>query len=292
MDFDKSLKITVAEFGGRTIHVVVESGTALIGSGGHCDIRLGPELVAVEQLFFEVQPGGLFAEVRTNSPHVVVDGVPFQRGRVLDGRSFKIGKLDVRCELVEAQGARAKSKEGVRPGLLILAAMVIGLGVYSIVTRDGESESGDFRAAPPLFDGQASVCPDLTPAATETVVSTWLRDATGRHERSPFSPQDGVEAVRLYRRAAVCLKRLNRTQEAEELVVDADGLAGKLEKDFHVHRVRLSRALTEGNGVAARHEVTLLRGYLPQRGTDFALWLDYLDRRLGLQSKEVKPDAP
>ena len=76
MDFEKSLKVTVTEADQRRIQVVVESGSALIGSGGHCDIRLGQEHVSVEQLFLEIQPGGLFAEARSNTPQVLVDGVP------------------------------------------------------------------------------------------------------------------------------------------------------------------------------------------------------------------------
>ncbi len=286
MDFDKSLKLTISEQNGRSFQVVVESGSALVGSGGHCDIRLGPELVAVEQLYFDIQPGGVFAEVRTSSPQVVVDGVPFQRGRVLEGRPFRIGKLEVLVELVDRVGGRSKSKEGVRPGLLVVAALVIGLGMYSLLARRGGSEDTDYKDAPSLFDTQAAQCPVLTPNATEAAVETWMRDAAGRHERSSFSPLDGVEAVGLYRRAAVCLRRIDRSPEADELSARADSLATRLEKDFHVHRVRLYRALNEGDGTAARHEVALLRGYLVQRGTEFAGWLDYLDRRLGLQGKK------
>ena len=286
MDFDKSLKITVKEQSGRTIVVVVESGSALIGSGGHCDIRLGPELVAVEQIYFDIQPGGVFAEVRASSPRVVVDGVPFQRGRVLDARPFRIGKLEILAELVDRQGGRRKSEDAVRPGLLVVAALVVGVGMYSLIARRGEGENTDYKEAPSLFDTQAAQCPTLTPNATEAVVETWMRDAAGRHERSAFSPLDGVQAVGLYRRAAVCLRRLDRTPEADEVTAQADSLANRLEKDFHVHRVRLYRALNDGDGNAARHEVSLLRGYLVQRGTDFAGWLDYLDRRLGLQGKK------
>jgi len=286
MDFDKSLRVTVTEAGARTIQVVVDSGSALIGSGGHCDIRLGPELVAVEQLFLDVQPGGLFAEARASSPHVVVDGVPFQRGRVLEGRPFRIGKLEVLAELVDSQGKGRKSKEGVRPGLLVVAALVLGFGMYTLATRQGGGDNTDYFDAPPLFESQEVQCPQLTPAATELAVETWTRDAAGRHERSPFSPQDGVEAVGLYRRSASCLKRLDRPAQAEQLTTEADSLASRLEKDFHVHRVRLSRALSENDNVAALHEVVLLRGYLVHRGTEFANWLDYLDRKLGLQGKE------
>ncbi len=284
MDFDKSLKITVSEAGGRTIRVVVDGGSALIGSGGHCDIRLGPELVAVEQLFFDVQPGGLFAETRASTPHVLLDGVPFQRGRVLEDRVFKIGKLEVRAELVESQGKKRKTEEGVRPGLLVVAALVLGFGVYTLTHRKSD-DGASYQQAPSLFDPEAAVCPDLSPSATSAVVETWLRDAAGRHERSPFSPQDGIEAVALYRRAVSCLKRLDRGTEADELTTEADSLANRLEKDFHVHRVRLSRALEEEDNEAARHEIELLRGYVTQRGTDFAEWLDYLDRKLGLQGK-------
>jgi hypothetical protein len=286
MDFDKSLKVTVTELGGRMIQVVVDSGSALIGSGGHCDIRLGPELVAVEQLFLDVQPGGLFAEARASQPLVTVDGVPFQRGRVLEDRSFRIGKLEVKAELVTPVGLKRKKEEGVRPGLLIVAAVVLGAGVFSILANRGGDDGGDYQTAPKLFEANTATCPDVSHSAMTAVAETWLRDASGRHERSPFSPQDGVAAVGLYRKAASCLVKLDRGTEAAELRLEADALATRLEKDFHVHRVRLSRALGEEDIPAARHEVALLRGYLSQHGSEFATWLDFLDRRLGLQSKK------
>ncbi|HWZ87361.1 MAG TPA: hypothetical protein VNW92_00890, partial [Polyangiaceae bacterium] len=144
---------------------------------------------------------------------------------------------------------------------------------------------GDYKDAPPLFSSAPVICPDLPADTANVAIDGWLRDAAGRHERSPFSAEDGVEAVTLYRRAASCMRRYDRVAEADELTVEADSLAQRLQRDFHVHRVRLSRALTSDDTATARREVGLLHGYIAGRQGEFGAWLDYLDRRLGLQGK-------
>jgi hypothetical protein len=285
VDFDRALEVVVHHGERLLLKVVVESGSALIGSGGHCDVRLPPDHIAVEQLFLEIQPGGLFAEARARVPQVSVDGVPFQRGRVLPDRDFKIGPIKIHAELTQTK-AQTKVEQRVRPRLLVLVALVVPVAAFMALTPQSAEADSDFRKAPPLFDAAAPACNEQNEAAASSAVETWLRDAEGRHERAPFSAEDGVAAVRLYRSAASCLEKFGHAEEAVGAREAADGLARHLERDFHVHRVRLARALGADNVEAARHEVALLRGYLPRGQSDFALWLDYLDRKLGLRSSE------
>ncbi|HET9930454.1 MAG TPA: FHA domain-containing protein, partial [Polyangiaceae bacterium] len=259
--------------------------SALIGSGGHCDVRLPPDHVAVEQLLLEIQPGGLFAEARARTPQVTVDGVPFQRGRVLPERDFKVGPITIHAELAQAK-VKKQSEQRVRPRVLVLAALVLPIGAFMAFNPQNAEADTDYKSAPPLFDSTPPACAEQSEAAATSAVESWLRDAEGRHERAPFSPEDAVQAVHLYRKSASCLEKFGRAAPASELRDGADGLAHRLERDFHVHRVRLARALAADDVDAARHEVALLRGYLPRGQSDFALWLDYLDRKLGLRSNE------
>jgi hypothetical protein len=285
VDFDRALEVVVHQGERLLLKVVVESGSALIGSGGHCDVRLPPDHIAVEQLFLELQPGGLFAEARARVPQVSVDGVPFQRGRVLPDRDFRIGPIKIHAELTQAK-AQKKAEPRVRPRLLVLVALVVPVAAFMALTPQSAEADSDFRKAPPLFDPAPPPCNEQSEAAASSAVEAWLRDAEGRHERAPFSAEDGVAAVRLYRQAASCLDKFAHAEEAVEAREAANGLARHLERDFHVHRVRLARALGADDVEAARHEVALLRGYLPRGQSDFALWLDYLDRKLGLRSSE------
>lgn len=285
MDFERALEVVVHHGDRLLLKVVVEASSALIGSGGHCDVRLPPDHVAVEQLLLEIQPGGLFAEARARTPQVTLDGVPFQRGRVLPERDFKIGPITIHAELAQAK-VKKKADQRVRPRVLVLAALVVPIGAFMALTPQNAEADGDYKSAPPLFDAAQPGCSEASEAAATSAVESWLRDAEGRHERAPFSAEDAVQAVQLYRKAASCLEKFGRGAQASELREGADGLAHRLERDFHVHRVRLSRALGADDVDAARHEVALLRGYLPRGESDFALWLDYLDRKLGLRSSE------
>ncbi|MFZ5896385.1 MAG: FHA domain-containing protein [Myxococcota bacterium] len=283
MDFERSLEVVVHQGEQLLLKLSVESGSALIGSGGHCDVRLPPDHVAVEQLLLEVQPGGLFAEARAREPQVTVDGVPFQRGRVLPDRDFRIGAITIRAQLTDAK-VQKKVEQAVRPRVLLLAALVVPVAAFMSFAPQSAEADTDYKPAPPLFPSATPECSEPNESAASNAVDAWLRDAEGRHERAPFSAEDGVAAVRLYRSAASCLEKFGRGDEAAPLREGADGLARHLERDFHVHRVRLARSLGADDVEAARHEIALLRGYLPRGQSEFALWLDYLDRKLGLRS--------
>src|SRR5437763_1913992 len=146
MEFDRAVKVTVKDGGRPVVEVVVDSGAALIGSGGHCDVRLPPDRVAVEQLFFENQPGGLFAESRAGGLRVL--GAPFDRGRVLPDTDFTIGSMSIRAEVVAPIHATAKKEAGVRPGILILAAVIVPLAIFSTLTATREApQEDDFKPA-------------------------------------------------------------------------------------------------------------------------------------------------
>jgi hypothetical protein len=109
-----------------------------------------------------------------------------------------------------------------------------------------------------------------------------VRAETAR-ERAPFSGNDGVVAVEAFERSAACFGSAERLDRAEYAKRDAERLKRAIQQDFHVHRVRLERALATKRYEEARTEVRLLLSYVGQRGGDYTSWLSSLDRQIELK---------
>src|SRR4029079_13665469 len=59
--------------------------------------------------------------------------------------------------------------------------------------------------APGLFPPKGTApCPNVTPDQRGALAAEKLRIALAKRERSPFAPQDGIEAVQLFEISAAC----------------------------------------------------------------------------------------
>lgn len=278
--------------------VTVDSGGLLVGSAAHCDVRLSATQVAAEQLFFQLSAdGSILAHSRDPNTLVSLKGAAFARGIVPEGSSLQIGRLSLVPSVVAARTATA-AKPNQRGSRLRLLAMAL-LAVVGIVLMKPakESSAATFMKAPALFDSNPVQCSEAHSDLALAAVAEWLAEARDLHERSPFAPQSGIQAVELYQRAGACLERFGPRSAAEEAAQSAADLQRRLELDFHAHRVRLARALEAKNAAAAAREVALVRSFIGDRTGPFSDWLSTLSRKLGLQlgqksgkkGKQVKP---
>jgi hypothetical protein len=137
---------------------------------------------------------------------------------------------------------------------------------------------------PPLFAAASSVqCPEAEHDAALAVAAEERRRAETARERAPFSGQDAVNAVVAFRRSAACFTRADAPARATDSVHQADTLERDVQTEFHVHRVRLERALATKSYEEARTEVRLLLSYIGRHSGAYANWLLSLDRRIELQ---------
>lgn len=284
-----SLQISLRHDDGKRQELTIDSPTALIGSGSHCEIRLAAEDAAVEQLLLTLDGSGIFAQVRSLERTVTLNDVPFVEGRLLPNGILRIGRVELVVSLVQAGLANgAKSKKGESsgsPAIYAMAAVGFPLGFYLLLGHRPADGALPVPVEPPALFAAASAarCPEPAPDAALALGREELRRAETARERAPFSGQDAVSAVNAFQRAAACFDAAAAPEPASDSVRQAKQLADSVLLDFHVHRVRLERALATKRYEEARTEVRLLLSYVGRHGSAYSAWLTSLDRQIELK---------
>ncbi|HTV23936.1 MAG TPA: FHA domain-containing protein [Polyangiaceae bacterium] len=292
------LRFTIEYPDGSQRDLSVDSESVTVGSGAHCEIRLVGDDVPVEQLRVEARGGGVFAEARSMTPPAFVHGVPFSQGRLLPNTVVNVGAIRLRVESAEAGDrplvARAKEKK-THPLILVAAAIGFPLGLYLVFTlRPREATLGAAPPVPALWSqADAEACVQREPAVAEAQAVSYLEQAMARRERSPYAPQDGVESVSLYVRAATCFTQAQNAADAQFARAEAERMRQTSSRQFHVHQVRLERALATKEYDAAEAEARILQAFVGTAGPEYSGWLSDLQRRMKvlLSSKKKKKKA-
>jgi hypothetical protein len=281
------LRFTIEYPDGATRELSVDSDSVTVGSGAHCEIRLPGDEIPVEQLRVEARTGQVFAEARSMRPAALLNGLPFSEGRLSPNTTLQIGTLKLRVECAEAGDrpiAMRGKKARTNPLILALAAVGFPLGLYLVFTvQPDESRLGAAPKPPPLWaEAAAESCVHEDRAVAEAQAVSYLEQADARRERSPFSPQDGVESATLYGKAAACFSRAQNPVDADMARGEAEHMKQATSRQFHVHQVRLERALATKDYDGAQAEARLLQAFVGNSGKEYGGWLSDLQRRIKL----------
>ena len=290
-----TLQISVRYPDGTRHELTLDAATALIGSGSHCEIRLPPEDAAVEQLRLSLDATGIFGQVRSLERSVTVNGVAFVEGRLPRESLISIGRVELVVSVVETLvvGGQTNKKNSGNGALYAIAALGLPLGFYLLLSQSGGGDALPNAVQPPaLFEStSATRCPEPEHEAARAMATEELRRAETARERSPFSGQDAVSAVTAFQRASACFALADLGDQASDARRQSDTLKREVETEFHVHRIRLERALATKSYEEARTEVRLLLSYIGRRsgassatsGSAYASWLLLLDRQIQLK---------
>lgn len=283
-----SLKFTLRSGAGRAHELVVDSARALVGSGAHCEIRLPAEEAAVEHLLVEASSAGVFAQARCLNPPVLLSGAPFTQGRILPESLLEIGatRLSVRLAETELERAATGSKKRARLSPVHVIGLVgFPLGILALATGPDAAQGDAGVPEPPaLFAADSkATCPQGRAAEASALALDERALADAQSERSPFFAEDGVSAVAHYARAAACFKVGGDGAAARQALESAVQLERKLNQEFHVHQVRLERALVTEEYDRARTEIHMLLSFVAAQPGEYANWLTTLDRRIQLK---------
>lgn len=287
------LRCTVRYLHGAARETVYEVDTPriLFGSASHCDIQLPRTDSAPEQLELVFDDTDIVARILTPEPATSVLGQPFLGGRIAEGTELELPGLTIRVEKVELGARLGTSKAGTaRRGRLLLgvvsacvAVMVAGYFAFMHVAAPQAPQRPD---KPALFTVTHVACD--APNAALARGRQWFSKAYTLWERSPFYLRDGVTAVDYFRRSAACLEAGGDVQAAQRATALAQSLQNELEGEYHVHWVRLERALdTQGFDIAAV-EVQYLSDLLHHQRGEYLDWLESLQRRIALGSTKEK----
>jgi hypothetical protein len=281
------LQISVRYSDGTRQQLTLDTATALVGSGSHCEVRLPTEDAAVEQLRLSLDTAGIFGQVRSLGRSVTVNGVPFVEGRLLPDSLLSIGRVELTVSVTETLVARGQTRkaESGRSAIHALGVLGLPLGFYLVLSQhDAGSALPNEVQPPPLFATASAVrCPESGRDAALAVAAEELSRAETARERAPFSGQDAVSAVSAFQRAAACFALADSGDRARDATRQADTLEHDIESEFHVHRVRLERALATKSYEEARTEMRLLLSYVGRHSGAYASWLLSLDRQIELK---------
>jgi hypothetical protein len=266
--------------------LIVDSHVARVGSGAHCEVRLPPEDAAPEQLEIEARGADVFAVARALEPAIRLNEVPFVRGRLLPDSWLRLGRVRLRVRLIERHRAAA-----IRPGrrrARWLAYALGGVGIPLGILVAGQESSGEvpeWNLPPELLwsADEAAVCPERELDLRSALADKLRVQGESARERAPFSPDDGVAAVELLSRAAACYAAAGAAVRAERSRTAAADLKLELERQFHIHQVRLERALIDRRYDQAKWETRTLLSFTARRKSAYVDWLATLDRQIELK---------
>jgi len=284
-----ALKFTI-QSSGRTQELCVDSVSVRVGSGSHCEIRLEPEDASVEQLWVNARAGGVFAEARCLDPPILLNGSAFVQGRLLPDSVLKLGRVEISVDVVERhslKGNRSGTTNASRRALYALAGVGIPLSILLLGLRTGTTRQDfDIPTQTLWSENESARCPDPDRSSAAARANDLSSQAESGRERTAFSPEDGVKAVELYAQAAACYALAGAGARADQASLEAKTLRHELSARFHVHQVRLERALSNQHYDRAKLEVRALLSFVRRRRDAYSDWLAALDRQIITKSSE------
>ncbi len=284
-DGTKGLRFTIRQADGRVERLVVDADAALVGSGAHCEIRLGG--AAHEQLLVTMVGDAVHVDVRALEPMPLLDGQPFRQANVRPESLLAIGAVQLMVDVRDLDGERnivkAKSESFSAVTWLGLG-LAVPLALYVLFGDEFRSRREAMpEGSPDLFDAPVAACRQTSKDEALASAFDALALARGKRERSPFAVQDGVAAVPLFERAGACFAHGGQSSLAEESNGAARDLRTRLMDDYRVHRVRLEHAVDVGDDKTALKEVRVLRNLTEGKSGAWVDWLASVERRLTMK---------
>lgn len=235
-----------------------------------------------EHLLLAPRGDGCWVAVAQNaSVPVLVGGQPFQHGMVAWGTELVIGGLKLKV-IDQLPKEKKVGEKPVSTPVLIALFVIIPLVGWMLLSEPNTGIDTTPTAPPPeLFDQETSCT--TTGGTARHHADRDAEAAIAKAERYPFAAQDGVQAVRLYRRAAACYRAIGATTEAQLMQREGEVMARRIDEDYRTHRLRLERALQQNRLEDALLETRALIELLRHReGDPYLAWLNQLARQLQL----------
>lgn len=288
----QGLKFKIQHVDGRIEEVSIEGDRALIGSGGHCDIRLPVDQAAVENIAIQSVSTGLVAEARSFQPAPTINESPFTRTQVMRDSVLGISQTRIwveAAELEQTAGVAKKKQEKTSPFTIILAAVAVPVSLYILLSGNGSGATKSKPVkAPPLWSSQPVRCPQSSPEQALALARDRASLADAKRERRPFHVQDGVKAVSLYEEAAACFKVANKPKTAAAYAAVGKKLKADVALDYRTHRVRLEHAISIKDWQTAQEEIRVLLAFTQGQQNRYVTHLSNMQRELRLKYGSTK----
>lgn len=277
-------RFTIQNYG-KTEVMDIDVERLLIGSGAHCDIRVGQESAAWEHIRIDEENGALIARVIPDDALAYISGAPFRESVLQDGAVIKLEHVAITYQVRngnEVGGKVRRSKKQETSPLAYLGLIVIPFIALFILFRDRPAAvlTPPSKAPDPL--GQlVKVCPIRERVGQVAFAEERENMAQTKRQRWRFYTRDGVDAVALFEVSAACYRAAGDPR-ADELDLYAKGMRSGVEQEFHVYRLRLERALDRGDTRSALAQIRFIEGMLVHVDPEdeYVRWLLIVKRKL------------
>jgi hypothetical protein len=254
--------------------LIVEAGRALIGTGAHCEVRVGAGTAAREHADVVLDGEHVWVRALAAEPLMTLDGRACVQSEWVPGQSLRIGQTTISVEVVSQPRQPKKTSPLLALGLVpVFAAAWL---VLQLLEAPRETMAA-IQQPPRLFDASEVQCPTSDVVAAAAYAEEQLRIALAERERSPFFPAEGVQAVTKFRRAAACFRQA-QDNKADQACSMADRLGERLEEDYRSRAVLLEHAYRMRDVSGMQRELSALRALTSHRSGAYVDWLAELDR--------------
>jgi hypothetical protein len=267
--------------GRRLEHFELEAGNLRVGSAAHCDVRLGPDEAAGEQLLLAPHARGIQVRALVSEPATYLDGQLLSEAVVDSAATLEIGSVTLTLQLLAKRQPRDEHAALLKTARQVGLLLAVGVAYYAVLHEPPVQSAFHSSVKPPeLFALGQGQCRYRDPEAARVFAQEQRATADGKRERSPFSKRDGVLAVPLYDSAAACFRAAGDRQSAHDVAKAAQRLAAELQEELHAHQVLLEWFLGRARYLAAAQEVLLLRELVAGREDRYTHWLSAVAREL------------
>jgi hypothetical protein len=281
VEFEPGLRFRIERAGVAARELEVDAPRALLGSGAHCEVRLGTHEAAPEHLLVRCTTAGLEAVCCAAAAATLLDGAPFVRGLVADGARFTIGDCEVRVERTGTvpSSSTARARRSRRLVVAMLSLMSVAIVALLLLDRSGADSVARPPPTPPLWmPSQAQPCARAARVEARKLGEMHWQAALMKHERSPYHLEDAMQAVSLFQRAAACFEQSGDQTAAARAERKFERFLRELEADYHRRRILLERAVEQNDWRTAGWEANALWRMLGDRQGDYTRWLISVQR--------------
>jgi hypothetical protein len=261
-----------------------------VGASSACQVMIDRPEFSPEHLLLVARPEGVWVAVaRGVATPTLVDGITHDRGMVPWGKSITVGPTRIVLNdgtKTNKKGGKDKDKkeEGVSPVILLAAAVIVPMALYTSFSAPGSDVPGRVQQQPPaLFDSLQRQCPEREGAMVRNAAEESTRVAMSKAERMPFRMQDGIDAVNYYAQASACFRIAGDGASAELAMQRATRLQARLEDEYRAHQFRLDRSLEQSRVEDALYEARMLKAMTTHRRGAYYTALVTLERQLQLR---------
>lgn len=276
---EQGLRFSIERAGVPPEVLEVDAPRALVGSGAHCEVRLGAHEAAPEQLLVRCTRRGLEAVCCGAPAAALLDEAPFVRGAIADGARFSIGDCGVRVERVGSPGAPSRTPGSSRLSVLVLGVASLAAFIALLLDPAGAGSIAPPPHRPSLWEpSDAQPCARSASDQARELAQMHWQAALMKQERSPYHLEDALAAVSLFQRAQACFERAADAAAAGRAEREFQRLLRELEADYHRRRVLLERAIEQSDWRTAAREANALQRLLGGLHAEYTAWLSNVER--------------